>query len=139
MCGRTAYGLFNFIVILRKNYKILAFNILDRIYDIKLCNNSHVKYYSESNQFIVIISVVISEINKIFYQLLTWNVHVLNIYILTDLNDNRIYATGFSSFCVLFFLTGFLILDIVLLWEWLYHHKFICTAYAFVLHMHLDR
>ena len=51
MCGRTAYGLFNFIVILRKNYKILAFNILDRIYDIKLCNNSHVKYYFESNQF----------------------------------------------------------------------------------------
>ena len=51
MCGRTAYGLFNFIVILRKNYKILAFNILDRIYDIKLCTNSHVKYYFESNQF----------------------------------------------------------------------------------------
>ena len=51
MCGRTAYGLFNFIVILRKNYKILAFNILDRIYDIKLCTNSHVKYYFEPHQF----------------------------------------------------------------------------------------
>ena len=51
MCGQTAYGLFTFIVILRKNYKILAFNILDRIYDIKLCTNSHVKYYFESIQF----------------------------------------------------------------------------------------
>ena len=50
MCGRTAYGLFNVIVILRKNYKILALNILDRIYDIKLCTNSHVKYYLESNR-----------------------------------------------------------------------------------------
>ena len=45
MCGQTAYGLFTFIVILRKNYRILAFNILDWIYDIKLCTNSHVKYY----------------------------------------------------------------------------------------------
>ena len=51
MCGRTAYGLFNFIVILRKNGKILAFNILDRIYDIKLCTNSYVKYYFEFYQF----------------------------------------------------------------------------------------
>ena len=51
MCGRTAYGLFNFIVILRKNYKILVFNILDRIYDSQLCPNSHEKYYFEPNQF----------------------------------------------------------------------------------------